>query len=469
MSGFSSRALRILCDLGGQRLLTAKIAKNCPYGRKVYEAGHSSWRHSPHHLDWRVRSILQKRALRFVFAANVISMLGSGMNAAAVAWYILQATHSEVALGTFAVVQTIPAMLMLPFTGVIIDREDRRRLVMMLDAARAVIILTVSLLAFAHRVKVWELYLMNMLVAAGFWMFWPTITALIQELTPGEEYVHANTFLLAGVQGGWLMAGSIVGFVYNHIGLGGVLLIDFSTYVVSFLCYFAVRKGRHVVPRPTELQHDLVAAETALERFGREMREGVQFLRGRRSLILLGVGWAMFLGAMMTGIVVTPPLSDKVFHAGAVGYGWLNAGWGTGAFVSALFAPWIIATFQARRAIAISLGLLAICMSVAPLAPALALAVLIYGFMGSARGINGIAMNTCLMEQVPPHFMGRVQNAFNFAGTSLQIALALTVGAVSQFNLVAGFAIIGMVYAVGFVTAVWPSAAAVVQEASPAD
>jgi len=196
-----------------------------------------------------MRSILQKRPLRYIFAANMISMLGSGMNSAAVAWYILQATHSEIALGTFAVLQTLPAMLMLPFTGVIIDREDRRRLVMLLDATRAVIILAVSILAFAGRAKVWELYLMNTLVAAGFWMFWPTITALIQELTPGEEFVHANTFLLAGIQGGWLIAGSIVGFVYNHIGLGGVLLIDFSTYVVSFLCYFAVRKGRHVVPR----------------------------------------------------------------------------------------------------------------------------------------------------------------------------------------------------------------------------
>src|SRR5205814_7017405 len=79
-----------------------------------------------------MRSILQKRPLRYIFAANMISMLGSGMNSAAVAWYILTATHSEIALGTFAVLQTLPAMLMLPFTGVIIDREDRRRLVMLL-------------------------------------------------------------------------------------------------------------------------------------------------------------------------------------------------------------------------------------------------------------------------------------------------------------------------------------------------
>src|SRR5271167_640902 len=231
-----------------------------------------------------MRLILRTRSLRFVFAANVISMLGSGMNSAAVAWTILQRTHSEMALGTFAVLQTIPAMLMLPFTGVIIDREDRRRLVMWLDAVRAVIIVAVAILAFRHQVKVWQLYLMNTLVAAGFWMFWPTITALIQELTPEGQFVQSNAFLMAGVQGGWLIAGSLVGFVYNHIGLGGVLLIDFSTYVVSFLCYLAVRKGRHVVPRPAELRADLVAAETTLERFLREMKEGVQFLHGRPNL-----------------------------------------------------------------------------------------------------------------------------------------------------------------------------------------
>src|SRR6202140_2586984 len=232
-----------------------------------------------------MRAILGQRPLRFVFAANVISMLGSGMNSAAVAWYILEATHSEMALGTFAVLQTIPAMLMLPFTGVIIDREDHRRLVMWLDALRALIILTVAILAFMDKARIWELYLMNTLVAAGFWMFWPTITALIQELTPGEEFVDANSFLLAGIQGGWLIAGSIVGFVYNHIGLGGVLLIDFSTYLASFLLYLGVRKGRHVVPRPAELRADIIAAETALERFVREMREGLDFLRGHRPVV----------------------------------------------------------------------------------------------------------------------------------------------------------------------------------------
>jgi len=161
---------------------------------------------------------------------------------------------------------------------------------------------------------------------------------------------------------------------------------------------------------------------------------------------------------MMTGVVVTAPLSDNVFHAGAVGYGWLNAGWGTGAFLSVIYAPALIAAVGARRSIALSMGFLAIGMSLAPLSPWLALAVVIYAVMGSGRGVSGVAMNTSIMEQVPQHFMGRVQNTFYFAGTFLQIVLGFLVGAVSQWNLVAGFCIIGMVYAVAFVTAVWPVA-----------
>lgn len=404
-------------------------------------------------------AILQRRGLRYVFLANVISMLGSGMNAAAVAWHILQTTHSEVSLGYLTLAQTLPAMLMLPFTGVIIDREDRRRLVMWLDAGRALVILAVSILALQGRTQLWQLYVMVMLVSAGFWMFWPAVTALIQELTPNDEYVQANTFLLAGVQGGWLIAGAIVGFTYEHIGLGGVLLIDVSTYVLSFLCYFAVRKGHHAVPRPEELKHDLEAAESAAVRFVREMKDGVDFVRQHPRVALLGSSWALFLGAMLTGYVVTPSLSDHVLHAGAKGYGWLNMGWGVGAFLSALYAPQIIKKLGPRGAIAVSMGALALGSLVSPYMRWVTAAVAAYGLMGSARGVSGIAMNTGLMEQVPKHLMGRVQNIFNLFGSGLQVVLGLTVGNVAhRVGLAQAFAILAAVYLVALVSACWPAA-----------
>jgi hypothetical protein len=69
-------------------------------------------------------------------------------------------------------------------------------------------------------------------------------------------------------------------------------------------------------------------------------------------------------------------------------------------------------------------------------------------------------MNTSLMEQVPPHFMGRVQNTFYFFGMLLQITLSLLVGAVaSRVSLAAGFGVIAAVYAVAFGSACWPISA----------
>jgi MFS family permease len=179
---------------------------------------------------------------------------------------------------------------------------------------------------------------------------------------------------------------------------------------------------------------------------------------------MLGLSWALFLSAMMTGIVVTAPLADQVFHKGAVGYGSLNGGWGVGAFASAFYAPVLIKKFGARRAMAISLAVLAVLMTAAPLAPVLMIAVAAYAIMGSGRGVTGVAMNTSLMEQIPPHFMGRVQNTFYAAGTTLQVLQSYLVGAVAQWNLVAGFSVIGIVYAIGFVSAMWP-----VRTAQPAE
>ena len=370
-------------------------------------------------------------------------MIGSGMNTAAVTWFILQRTHSELSLSSLVVLQTIPALLMLPFTGVIIDREDRRRLIMILDALRGVVILIVALLAFQGRAQLWHLYAMAMLVAAGFWMFWPTLTALIQELTPEQEYVTANTMLLAGVQGGWMIAGAIVGFVYEHIQLEGVLLLDAATYAISLSCYFAVRKGK-VTIKPRQ----------ASSNFVQELKDGLHYLRGKRDVILLGISWAIFIAGMLTQGVTTAPLSDRILHAGAKGYGWLNAGWAIGAFTSTLYAPFFIKRLTGRRAVAVAMAVLAVSLSIAPLSPTLPVAVMCYVVMGTGRGLAGIAISSTMMEMVQKHFMGRVQNAFFFIGTLLQLASSVAVGVIAQqVSLVAAFSIIAILYGIAALTA----------------
>jgi MFS family permease len=400
-----------------------------------------------------MRKVLSHRGLRLVFIANLISMLGSGLNAAAVVWYVLEQTKSEMNLAWLIMLQTLPALVLLPFSGVLIDREDRRHLLMALDILRGGVILTVAILTLQHRVQLWQLYLMNMLVATGFWMFWPTVTALIQELSPDAEFVQSNTILMAGVQGGWLIAGSIVGFLYNHIGLGPILMIDVATYVVSFSLYFGVRKGRHVVkhPRPEEEEIAIAPAAGPVKKYFAELKDGIGYIRAHHEVIALGVSWALFLGAMLTQGIITAPLSERVLHTGAVGYGWMNGAWGIGAFLSALYAPKFIQRLPGRAGVAVGFAVLAGGMYITPMSHWLGLAVLFFFMMGSARGLLGITMNSTMMELVPKHFMGRVQNAFYFGGIWLQLVLGVLVGVVAhRRSLTLAYWCVAVTYTVAF-------------------
>jgi MFS family permease len=371
------------------------------------------------------------------------------------------------ALGTLLMLQTIPALLMLPFTGVVIDREDRRWLLMALDAVRGLAILAVAILAYRGLATLWEVYLMAVIVAAGFWMFWPTINALIQELTPESHFVASNSFLLAGVQGGWLVAGAVVGFVYNKIGLSGVLFIDFASYVVSFACYMFVRKGRVTVA----VAEDGIVHGSAVARFVHELREGLSYIRNRPRVQLTGICWALFIGGMLTQGIITAPFSDRILNAGAVGYGWLNAGWAIGAFLSALYTPALIRGTGHRKAVGWSMAVLGLCLISLPflgahvhgnvfstMKLALLAAVAVYCLMGCARGLGGVAITSNMMELVPKHFMGRVQNTFYFLGTALQLVFSFTVGTIAHNrSLAEGFAIVGAIYLLACVTGAWPA------------
>jgi len=384
-------------------------------------------------------------------------MIGSGMNTAAVTWYVLQATHSEEMLGILVVLQAIPSLLLMPFSGVVIDREDRRRLVMLLDGGRGALILLVAILCLRGTVQVWHLFAMGILVSTGFWMFWPTITALLQELTPDSQFAESNAMLLSGFQAGWLVAGSIVGFVYAKIGIGGILLFDASTYAFSLLCYWGVRKGTHKV------EHTSVHIDKhPITRFLHEMRDGLSFVRTNVSLALIGATWALFVAAMMVSGVLTAPLSDRILHAGAIGYGWLNAGWGIGAFVSTFYAARMSRAFGWGRVVPLSMLLLATCFFVVPhstmvgIGAGIYLASSIYFIAGTARGVGGIALSTNMMELIPKHFMGRVQTLFSIFAIILQVTLAPVAGRVAQrHSLTAALALIGMLYFLATCTSFW--------------
>jgi MFS family permease len=149
----------------------------------------------------------------------------------------------------------------------------------------------------------------------------------------------------------------------------------------------------------------------------------------------------------MTQGVLSAPLSERILHGGAVGYGWLNAGWAVGAFVSVFYASTFIRRHGANRSVTLTMSIIALSLFLLPVSRWLALAVPIYFMMGSSRGVGGIALSSEMMQMVPRHFMGRVQNTFSFVASALQIGTSLLAGeAAHRHGLTYGFWIVGAMY-----------------------
>src|SRR5580698_11660291 len=104
------------------------------------------------------KSLFRVPGFPFFFVAMLVSLFGTGMNFAGVTWYVLGATHSTVKVSLVVILVTLPGLVVPPFGGVLIDRVDRRYLGIIIDAARAAVVLGTAALAYAGRLELWELY-----------------------------------------------------------------------------------------------------------------------------------------------------------------------------------------------------------------------------------------------------------------------------------------------------------------------
>jgi len=393
-------------------------------------------------------SLLKRRTYRVILTANFISMIGSGLNHAAIIWFVLERTGSENMVALLVTVITLPSLFFIPFSGVLIDRMDRRYTTMTLDVVRGVAVAAVAVLALAGRVQVWHVYAMGVVLGLGAFMFWSNISALTQEFVEHQDVVPVNALVMGGAQAGWMLAGSMVGFLYDRLGLGGVLALDASSYALSALLMYTLRQGKHVV------HHEAVPGVTgagdgfSVRAFNRDFVAGLRYVFSQRRVLLLGLVSSLFTAGMMSQNVLTAPLNMKILKTGAMGFGYCNAGWSLGAILLSGYAGSALRqSGSILRILWMALLLGGVACVATPFSRYLALAVFFYFLMGAGRGLGGIGVSSGLMREVPKRLMGRTQNVFTFAGIALQLILTMGVGWLSEHvSLVSGFFLVGTSY-----------------------
>jgi len=420
-------------------------------------------------VDWKL--IWAQRGFRYFFVAMFVSLFGSGMNFVGVSWYIMNATHSTVAVSLQVTVVTLPGLLV-PFVGgVLIDRFDRRYLGVLLDLIRGCFVLATAYIAWRRDLHLWHLYAMTLITGTGSAMYWATVNALVQEVIPASQFTGANAAVLVGVQTGMLLAGSFVGFLYDRVGLAGILCIDGLTYFVSAYCLYSIRSG-YVSPRshlkyPREYSEATEATAEALEAGENpevaeaglslavysDLKEGFAYLKEQPLVRSLGVTHSIMMAGVVSSNVVLVALVNDILHAGAKGLGFLEAGWATGAITGGIIVSQLSNKLRMPFYVAVC-ALLAVGHMATPFVSFLAGAVALQIMFGLCRAIGGVTAQSGLMAIVPRHFMGRTQSAMAILTTCFQLTMSTALGVIAQgISIVAGYALLALLYAAATLSA----------------
>lgn len=402
----------------------------------------------------------------------LVSLFGTGMNFAGVTWYVLGVTHSTVKVSLIVILVTLPGLVVPPFGGVLIDRVDRRYLGIIIDAARAAVVLGTAALAYAGRLELWELYSMVLLLGVGFAIYWSTTNALIQELVPQEKLITANATVLIAVQGGMAVAGALVGFIYERAGLAGILGIDGTTYVISAMCLLTLRQG-YYAPReihkaglisatptieappemsePTLMRTDEV--EPGISGVIADIAEGLIYLRQQPRVMALGLTYACMMAGVISANVLVVALAKDLLSAGATGYGYIEMGWAGGAILGGLVAG-ALARRNPYGVLILALATLAVGHTLFPFVRLLAVAIAMNALFGFCRALGGVLTQTSILAAVPRRLMGRTQSAFAVIATILQVGMSYALGSFAEhFTLSIAFLLLGAIYGGGVMAA----------------
>ena len=365
-------------------------------------------------------SILKNRTFLLLFLGNTISLIGFGFNLVGVSWLVLEVTGSELALGKIMAMATVPGVVLALFAGIIIDKVNRKWLLVVLDLFRMVVVGTFVILLAQDRFSMNALFITVLLMGTGSSLFWPTAQAFVQELVSAKDYFHANALLSASYQAGSILGAGIGGVVVHFYGVPTALAFNTFTHLISALLISAAPFTRQVVHHEVESMWQSVS-------------KGFIYFKEKVGVLILGFTTILADVAIWGALsVLTITISKEVFLAGSLGYGLMEGFYGVGALISTVAVGYMTRFLGRGRALLLCYVVAGVMCLLAPIAISIYLAGVAYFFMGLHNNAARICIRTIFMEQIPNKIMGRVQTILGVYTRLLVVASALSAGWITE-------------------------------------
>lgn len=363
---------------------------------------------------------LQYRNYRLFFFGQSVSLVGTWMQQVAMSWLVYRLTGSALLLGTIGFTSQVPTLFAAPIAGVLADRWDRRRLLMLTQSLAMLQAFLLAFFVFYGSIAVWHLIVLSLWLGIVNGLDIPVRQSFVIEMVEEKEAL-ANAIALNSsmVNGARLIGPSIAGLVISVTGEGFCFLLNGFSYLAVLTSIYLMRLS----PRPPR---------QVMKRFLHELREGfayaLSFMPIRSILLLVSL---MSLTGMPYAVLM-PVFARDVLHGGAHTFGFLMAAAGVGSFAGTVYLASRKSVLGLGRIIALSCALFGAGIACFALSRNLWVSLTALLFSGYGAMTQVAACNTILQTIVEDDKRGRVMSLFTMAFMGMSPFGSLFAGAIAS-------------------------------------
>ncbi len=352
---------------------------------------------------------MRSREFRFFIWAKFLLTVALQMQAVIVSWLIYDITKDELALGMIGLTEAIPALgLALP-GGIIADRYNRRKILLLSTGIMLMASVFLTLYAYGNITSaIWPAYVVIFIIGAARGFFNPSQGPFWSQLIDKQHYVNASVWNSSMWQTGAVSGPALGGICYAWLGAGVSSIIVCLLILITMLYYFFIGNKPVVISNRGEAIKE-------------SLKAGISFVF-KNKILLSAIALDMFAVLFGGAVALLPAFADKVLHTGPQGLGFLRAAPAIGAVLMASWLAFHPPHKNAGKKMFLCVGGFGICMIAFALSTNFYLSFLILLLSGVFDNVSVVIRSTILQSHTPDHMRGRVAAVNSiFVGSSNEI------------------------------------------------
>jgi MFS family permease len=368
----------------------------------------------------RLIRALRHRNYRLFFAGQTASLVGSWITRVATSWLVYRLTGSELLLGVVAFAGQIPLLVLAPFGGVLGDRWDRRRILVVTQVLSALQSLALAVLALSGRITVTEVIVLQVIQGMINAIDTPARQAFVVEMIENaEDLPNAIALNSSMFNASRIIGPTIAGILIAAVGEGWCFLLDAISYIAVIVSLLAMRSVPRERPRKELHMID-------------EVRAGFRYVAGFAPVkaLLLQVTLVSIMG--MPYAVLMPAIATRVLHGGPHTLGILMTAAGAGALLATVYLASRHTVVGLGRVIVVATGMLGAGLIAFSFSGTLLISCAVLPLVGAGMMLQSAAANTILQTVVDEKLRGRVMALYTMAVLGTQPVGSLLAGALAE-------------------------------------